>query len=332
MMIILPTKELVSQVTRITSTFAKPCHITSKSVITSQLKSIETNRHEIMNANQVMIGVPESMAYFLRQRWGNHVKNQNILDFLILDEADVLLRIGSGNESFTKSLVESCPVHTQIIFVGATARPTFSYLKSIRKDAVMIETDRMGHFPSNLRLYMEHVLDYEGYNKQPALERALKRSLAVGKHILIFCRDTKSVESTSKFIKECLSWDLTIPVISLHGEIHASKRTELYKLINNEQHNNSSGTIIVATDLASRGLDITNLNEVIIFDCDDMHIYDLIHRVGRTARGGKSGNATLIIGRGEAQFGKSLTRAIAESQRTKISLEECFRKIFNHAS
>ena len=107
-------------------------------------------------------------------------------------------------------------------------------------------------------------------------------------HALIFCNTKKSVDYVAKHLKK-----QEFPVDSLHGDMTQKTRD---KLMN--KFRNGNIRILVATDVAARGLDIDDVDVIVNYDVPQNHD-DYIHRIGRTARAGKNGMAFMLVSKDE---------------------------------
>jgi ATP-dependent RNA helicase DDX5/DBP2 len=129
------------------------------------------------------------------------------------------------------------------------------------------------------------------------LERALGQFLFKKKNAskcLVFCNSVASCRSTHHVLGEKFS-DVC-EAFCLHGEMRQMQREESWKSFVSNQDDKKK--VLVCTDLSSRGLDVSEVSNVVIFDIPNS-LPDLIHRAGRTGRAGREGNVTFVVGRGE---------------------------------
>ncbi|KAH9261007.1 hypothetical protein BASA81_000711 [Batrachochytrium salamandrivorans] len=246
--------------------------------------------------------VVSSPGTFLRE----NKYNPALIESLVIDEVDAMLFHNSGFTDEITGFIKTLNQNCQIVCVGATALKgdSWEWLKSIRKDAVKLKPNGGGNvlLPDTISVHFEQVEDREGYDKHGALERALATFLFKKKssRCIIFCNSVASCRSThhvmtEKFAEECDSY-------CLHGEMRPLQREESWNAFSQSNPSSSSlkKRVLVCTDLSSRGLDVHDVDLVVIFDIPNS-LPDLIHRAGRTGRAGRQGQVTFVVGRGEKQ-------------------------------
>ncbi len=245
----------------------------------------------------VVVGTPGRVMDHMRRG----TLSLKALSCLVLDEADEMLRMGFIDD--VKWVLEQTPPERQVALFSATIPKVIrqiaqKYLNNpveitIKAQTATVEATRQ-------RFWM-----VSGFHKLDALTRILEAETFDG--VLIFVRTkTATMELSEKLEARGYS---SAPI---NGDIAQSKRERTI-----EQLKKGKLNILVATDVAARGLDVDRISHVINYDIPyDTESY--IHRIGRTGRAGRSGEAILFVAPRE----KHMLRAIERATKQKIELLE----------
>ncbi|MDR2887814.1 MAG: DEAD/DEAH box helicase [Bacteroidales bacterium] len=274
--ILSPTRELCLQITDDLKTFAANLPVNIVAVyggapIVQQMK-------ELKRGCQIVVGTPGRV---------NDMMNRNKLDlsaisFLVLDEADEMLKMGFKDEM--DAILDQTPETKQTLLFSATmpadiARMAGKYMK--KAERISVGPENTAH---------KNISHEYCVTTPPNCYQALRRIADINPDIysIVFCRTRiETKEIADRLISDGYNAD------SLHGDLSQAQRD----LVMNRFRNRSL-QILVATDVAARGLDVDNLTHIIHYHLpDDQESY--IHRSGRTARAGKSGISIAIITPGE---------------------------------
>ena len=257
----------------------------------------ERQFRRLKQGTHVVVGTPGRVMDHLR-RGTLHL---DMLNCLILDEADEMLRMGFIDD--VEWILEQTPAERQIALFSATMPPQIrrianKYLKdpvaiTIKAKTATVEATRQ-------RYWM-----VSGFHKLDALTRILEAESFDG--VLIFVRTkTATVELSEKL--EARGF-LSAP---LSGDVAQSQRERTIQRLKTGKLN-----IIVATDVAARGLDVDRISHVINYDIPhDTESY--VHRIGRTGRAGRSGEAILFVSPRE----RRMLNTIEKATKQKIELME----------
>lgn len=288
-----PTRELSGQL------FAQAKSLSHELKFKARLWGNEKKKLGLDVVPDVVVSSPGT---FLRE----NKYNPALIESLVIDEVDAMLFHDSGFTDEVTHFVKTLDRNCQIVCVGATALKgdSWEWLKSIRKDAVKLKPNAGGGggvlLPDTISVQFERVEDREGYDKHGALERALATFLfkKQSSRCIIFCNSVASCRSThhvmtEKFAGECDAY-------CLHGEMRPLQREESWTAFSQSGSTPQKKRVLVCTDLSSRGLDVHDVDLVVIFDVPNS-LPDLIHRAGRTGRAGRHGQVTFVVGRGEKQ-------------------------------
>ncbi|MGB3209211.1 MAG: DEAD/DEAH box helicase [Desulforhopalus sp.] len=295
-LVLAPTRELAIQVAASFADYGK--HLKNFSVLPifgGQDYNIQLR--QLHQGVQVVVGTPGRVMDHIRR---GSLKPATIHS-LVLDEADEMLRMGFLDD--VEWILEQLPARNQTALFSATMPP------NIRKIAqkylntpveITIKTKAVTAQTINQRC----LITAGGFaNKIDSLSRILEAEDFDG--ILVFVRTkVQTVELTEQLVT------LGYAAAALNGDIQQSQRLRTV-----EQLKSKKIDILVATDVAARGLDVERISHVINFDIPfDTESY--IHRIGRTGRAGRSGEAILFVNPRERSMLKSIERATRQQIRT----------------
>jgi ATP-dependent RNA helicase RhlE len=198
----------------------------------------------------------------------------NTIEFFVLDEVDRMLDMGFIND--IKKIIAKLPAKKQTLFFSATMPVEIKKLSdSLLKNPVIVQTAPVSTAADLVKQYVYHV---KTENKKALLKHILDQEEKP--HVLVFTRTKRGAD---KLVKSLLAEHIKAEAI--HG--NKSQNTRQKAL---DRFKNRTISMLVATDVASRGLDITDISHVINYDLpEDGETY--IHRIGRTGRAGASGIA-----------------------------------------
>lgn len=272
-LIVVPTRELALQIQEELHGFIGGMKLYSTvcvggAPIGSQIRNLRYR-------NEFVIGTPGRIKDLIERK----VLNLGHFKTVVLDEADRMLDMGFINDM--KFMMALMPKNRHTLFFSATlSREIEALIKDFLKDPVMISV-KTGDTSKNVD--QDVVKIRPGENKLDILHSMLIQP-DFGK-VLIFGRTKHGVEKlTSLLVARGFKAD------SIHGNKNQSGRQRSLKLFKE-----GKVQILVATDVAARGLDISDVSHVINFDIPATY-EDYVHRIGRTGRAGKKGKAYTFIG------------------------------------
>ena len=276
-LILCPTRELALQVADEVRKLAKHKRgvrieaIYGGDSIDRQIRSLKSGVH-------IVIGTPGRVMDHMER---NTLKLGNV-KMMILDEADEMLDMGFRED--IESILEDMPEERQTILFSATmSKPILQITQKFLQDPVLVKVVKKELTATNIeQVYFEV--------KPKAKVEVMCRLIDMYdlKLLLVFCNTKRKVDEIVE--------DLQIrgyQAEGLHGDLRQAQR-------NNVMSKFRSGTtsILVATDVAARGIDVDDVDAVFNFDIPlDEEYY--VHRIGRTGRAGKSGRAFSMVGRDE---------------------------------
>lgn len=227
----------------------------------------------------VVVGTPGRVLDHLERRR----LDLSPLKTLVLDEADKMLEMGFAEEM--EAILRRVPTRRQTVLFSATLPEEIQKLSAkFQKNPQRVFVDEEGATPS---LVEQFVYEAEPAERLPVLMRVLQQHPADS--VIIFCNTKAAVNE----ISEALSAQKASFGV-LHGDLEQRERDRAMALFRNRSHR-----LMVATDIASRGLDIEDLELVVNYELPPQpEVY--VHRIGRTGRAGKTGTAVALAGAREA--------------------------------
>ena len=271
-LVLTPTRELAAQVARDFRDLAK---FTDHKIMMAyggtrlRQQAIELKRHPA-----IVVGTPGRVMDLMRRR----MLHLDKLRFAVLDEVDRMLDIGFRED--IRHILSQITCKHQTIFVSATIE------EQINRLARQYMKNPLEVFCSADKLTVDEVeLAYVSVNpwdKRRLLLHLLRREnpeLAI-----VFVRTKRETTKVAKYLK-----DKGVNAKEIHGDLYQRKRDRVMR-----EFRKGSIQVLVATDLASRGLDVDDITHIINYDVpEDPESY--VHRVGRTARMGESGQAITLV-------------------------------------
>lgn len=272
-LIITPTRELALQIREELRQFTQqlPVYGTfciGQSSMRNQIYDLKRNPH-------VVVGTPGRLKDLIERR----ILNLSMYRMIVLDEVDRMLDMGFVHD--VKHIVSFLPAKRQSLFFSATLSPQINtIIQSFVKNPVMVsvkKTETTSHIRQDLVRYQPHE------PKLIKLHQLLEKKDEF-KKVLVFGRTKLGVERLSRDL-----YQKGHKVASIHGNKPQFKRQEAIRMFKEDVVH-----ILVATDVAARGLDIADITHVINYDAPATY-EDYIHRIGRTGRANKDGIALTFI-------------------------------------
>lgn len=270
-LVLAPTRELANQIEAACRTFA-PKGITCAAIIGGSAYGKQTQALE--RGVNVLIATPGRLMDFMEQ---GKVNFSN-LTTLILDEADRMLDMGFLPA--IKRIVKAVPEKRQTLFFSATMSPEMEAVAmGIVTDPVFIEVGARGKAAATIDQFAYPVAQQ---HKMPLLLDLLAKEPF--ERVLVFTRTKRGADRLANVLEK---WDHRSNRI--HGDRSQSQRESALRAFK-KGHTN----ILVATDVAARGIDIDSVSHVINYDIPEMP-EDYVHRIGRTGRAGNKGRAITLF-------------------------------------
>jgi ATP-dependent RNA helicase RhlE len=294
-LVITPTRELAAQIHESVRTYGK--YLRLRSTVVFGGVGINPQMMKLRGGVEILVATPGRLL----DLYGQKAIRFDDLDTLILDEADRMLDMGFIHD--IKKIMALLPAKRQNLLFSATFSDEIRGLaKTITNNPVEIDVAPRN---STLEVISQKIHPVDKSRKADLLSHLIRSEDWY--QVLVFSR-TK--HGSDKLVKR-LSRD-NINAAAIHGNKSQSQRTKALAAF---KHNKIQ--VLVATDIAARGIDIDQLSHVVNFDLPNVP-EDYIHRIGRTGRAGASGNAISLVTADEI---KQLTD-IERLMKRKIEREE----------
>ena len=289
-LVLTPTRELAAQISQNFTTYAKYHKLTMALLIGGV--STDDQQRRLARGVDVLIATPGRLLDLYDR--GSLLLND--VKFLVIDEADRMLDMGFIPD--VEKIVGLLPPSRQTMMFSATM-PT--EIRRLANKFLTLPKEISVAPPATLaETVKEYLVQTTLREKNKTLRHLLDR--ADVENALIFCNRKKDVELLNRSLRRH-----NFLSAALHGDMNQSAREETLSSF-------KAGNIklLVATDVAGRGLDIHGLSHVFNFDVP-VHAEDYVHRIGRTARAGQNGCAFMIATKSEAKYVEAITRLIGHS-------------------
>ena len=293
-LVLTPTRELADQVANNVKTYAK--HTQLRSMVVFGGIDMKPQTAELKKGVEVLIATPGRLLDHIEAK--NCVLNQ--VEYVVLDEADRMLDIGFLPD--LQRILSYLPKTRQTLLFSATFSPEIRKLaQSYLQDPITVEVARANATATNVeqRFYSVNEDDKRAVVMQLIKTRALTQAIVFVNSKLGAARLARTFEREG------------LKTAALHGDKSQDERLKSLAAFKRGEVE-----LLVATDVAARGLDIADLPAVFNFDVP-FNAEDYVHRIGRTGRAGASGLAVTLVDRDDARLVGDIERLIKK----KIELE-----------
>ncbi len=274
--ILCPTRELAMQAADELRKFAKYMNgikvlpVYGGQEIYKQIKNLKTGV-------QIVVGTPGRVMDHMRR----HTLKMDQVHTVVLDEADEMLNMGFRED--IETILKEMPEERQTgLFSATMPKPILDITKTYQKDAAYV---KMTPKEVTIPLIKQAYYQVRKQDKEEVLCRLI--DYYTPGRALIFCNTKRMVDELTEHLK-----GRGYEVEGLHGDLTQGQRDTVMNLFRSGRTN-----ILIATDVAARGIDVSDVEAVYNFDVpEDIEYY--VHRIGRTGRAGKTGRSfTLVVGR-----------------------------------
>jgi ATP-dependent RNA helicase RhlE len=288
-LVITPTRELAAQIAEHFDQLAVHTPLTGAAVFGGV--GMGPQEHALRSGVDVIVATPGRLLDHMRAPYARF----NALEVLVLDEADRMLDMGFLPD--IRRIVQRLPARRQTLFFSATMPPPIAKLASeMLHHPVRINIERQAAPAVGITQAVYPVPQ----NLKSKLLVELLRGTGV-KSVLVFTRTKHRANRLARFLE-----DQRVRCTIIHGNRSQSQRTKAL-----EGFKSGRFQVLVATDIAARGIDVEDLSHVINFDVPHVP-EDYIHRVGRTARAEATGDAFTFVAPDEEEDLRQIERAIGK--------------------
>ena len=297
--ILVPTRELAKQIMDVANLFfSKKEKFNSMILIGGE--SIKDQIFRLKRNPKIIICTPGRAIDHLKRK----TLNLKDVSTLILDETDKMLDMGFGPD--IENIIRLTPKERQTLMFSATipkkiVKVAELYLNNPKRITIGKENE----IPKNIKQEVKKIKSNEKYDE-------LKKELISRKgSILVFMKTKHGSDRLAKRLKnhEIISQ-------AIHGDLSQNKRNKIIQQFRNNKFN-----ILIGTDIISRGLDIPDIEHVINYDLPQVP-EDFIHRMGRTARAGKSGKVLTFITPENLKLWKEIDKLINSKSEKKSKSDD----------
>ncbi len=269
-----PTRELAIQTAEEIALLA--AHMTHTTVLPIYGgQPIERQLRSLKTGVQIVVGTPGRVLDHLRRR----TLSLSRVKMVVLDEADQMLDMGFLPD--IETILKQTPQERQTILFSATMpKPILAISKRFQKNPEFVE---IPHKELTVPEVEQRYIDVHSRDKFDVLCRLLDQMDP--KLVLVFCNTKRRVDQLTKRLKT-----LGYSVGEIHGDLKQSQRDRVMA-----QFRKGEIDVLVATDVAARGIDVDDIDLVVNLDVPQVAEY-YVHRIGRTARAGRSGRAITFVG------------------------------------
>lgn len=288
-LILAPTRELAMQISENLNLYSKHLKISHVTIFGGVSQKNQEN--ELRKGTDIIVATPGRLLDLMQQ---GLIKLDRVAHF-VLDEADRMLDMGFIND--IKKVIVKLPAQRQTLFFSATVAPEIMKLaNSLLKNPVHISVSPVS---STAPLVEQSIYYVSKENKRSLLTYILNTGKI--EHALVFTRTKRGADRVAK--------ELTKSGISsqaIHGNKSQSARERALKGFKNR-----TIRVLVATDIASRGIDVEKLSHVINYEIPEQ-AETYVHRIGRTGRAGSSGKAFSFCASHELDYMKDINKLIKQ--------------------
>jgi len=310
LLVLSPTRELCVQISKDLEKYSKNISnikiatVYGGANITTQIKDLKEGSH-------IVVGTPGRVLDLINRK----VLKIDKINFLVLDEADEMLNMGF-KEDLDNILETTNKDRRTLLFSATMPKEIRQIAGKYMKNPIEISAGKKNESAENVFHEYYVVMSKDKY-------LALKRIVDVNPKVygIIFCRTRQETKDIAeKLFIDGYNSD------ALHGDLTQGQRDYVMKRFRNRQLQ-----LLVATDVAARGIDVTDLTHIINYSLpDEIEIY--IHRSGRTGRAGKKGISISIIHSREINKIKQLEKLLKKPFNKKLvpnGKEICEKQLFN---
>ncbi|MBT6773890.1 DEAD/DEAH box helicase [Candidatus Woesearchaeota archaeon] len=288
-LVLAPTRELAAQIGESFSVYGEFLKFKHTVIFggISQGRQVQA----LSKGVDIVVATPGRLLDLMNQR----KLNLNSIEFFVLDEADRMLDMGFIHD--IKKVIAKLPHKRQSLFFSATMSPQINTLaKSLLKNPIHVEVTPQA---TTVELIKQYVFFTDQSSKEKLLLELLRQKHLTS--VLIFTRTKHRANKVAVYLNKH-----NIPADAIHGNKSQNQRT---KAISNFKTGKIN--VLVATDIAARGIDIKNISHVINFELPN-EPESYVHRIGRTARAGTDGTAFSFCAAEERNFLRDIEKLIKQ--------------------
>ncbi len=289
MLVLTPTRELADQIDQNIKSYIK--NIALRHAVIFGGTNMNEQSQKLRGGVEIVVATVGRLL--------DHVEQKNIqlnkVDILVLDEADRMLDMGFIDD--IRRIFKLLPAQRQTLLFSATFAPEIKKLANdFMHNPVTIEVAQQNTTSKNIE---QHMIAVDGFRKKALLER-LVVDLNMSQ-VIVFCKTKMSVDQVTRDLQR-----KKLSAQAIHGDKSQSQRLDTLKAFKDGEVR-----ILVATDVAARGLDISELPFVVNYELPN-NPEDYVHRIGRTGRAGAEGVALSMMDESEQRNHEDICKLIKQ--------------------
>jgi len=222
------------------------------------------------------------------------------VDYLILDEADRMLDLGF-EEDIRRIIAQVKKQRQTLMFSATWPKEVQKLAQEYLKDFIQVT---IGSLELSANLSITQIVEVcSDFEKRGKLVKHLEKISAESAKVLIFIGTKRVADELTKYLRSD-GW----PALAIHGDKQQQERDWVLA-----EFKSGRSPIMIATDVASRGLDVKDVGYVINYDMPNQ-IEDYIHRIGRTGRAGKTGTAYSYFSPDQSKLARDLVKILTDAK------------------
>ena len=302
-----PTRELADQVSESFNRYSKYSKLSHALLIGGV--SMDDQTKKLDRGVDVLIATPGRLLDHFER--GRLMLSQ--VNILVIDEADRMLDMGFIPD--VEKICKLLPFTRQTLFYSATMPPEIRRLTDqFLHNPARVEVSRPATTATNITQELVEI-PANDWAKREALRRLIRENEATLTNAIVFCNRKRDVDVVAKSLVKH-----GFDAAPIHGDLDQSVRMKTL-----EKFRSGELKILVASDVAARGLDVPSVSHVFNFDVP-IHADDYVHRIGRTGRAGRSGQAFMLATPRDAKYVEFIEKLIGTKlnrrQMTDIEVRE----------
>jgi superfamily II DNA/RNA helicase len=274
--VLVPTRELATQIGEAVTSYARHLRDRPKTIVVIGGVSINPQMMALRGGADIVVATPGRLLDLV----DHHAVRLDDVEILVLDEADRMLSLGFADELARLLALLERP---QNLLFSATFPPAVRTLaENLLHEPLRIEVDAGAPLESTQALIVQRAIEVDAPRRTMLLRHLLETH--AWSHVLVFVASRYAAEHVATKLKRA-----KISAAPLHGDLSQGARTQALADFKAKRVQ-----VLVATDVAARGIDVVRLPAVVNYDLPRSPV-DYLHRIGRTGRAGESGVAISFV-------------------------------------
>ncbi|XP_066148051.1 ATP-dependent RNA helicase p62 isoform X2 [Euwallacea fornicatus] len=295
-LVLAPTRELAQQIQQVANDFGKSSHIRNSCIFGGAPKGPQGR--DLERGVEICIATPGRLIDFLEKG----ATNLERCTYLVLDEADRMLDMGFEPQ-IRKIISQIRPDRQTLMWSATWPKEVKKLAEDFMKEYIQLNVGSLELSANhNILQIVDVCQEHEKENKLNGLLQEIGNNGEPNSKIIIFVETKKKVDNITRVIRR-FGW----PAVAMHGDKSQQERDYVLK-----EFRNGKATVLVATDVAARGLDVDGIKYVVNYDYPNSS-EDYIHRIGRTGRSESTGTSYAFFTPSNFKQAKDLVSVLKEA-------------------